>query len=200
MPAETTQPSLLSRVRDPDDQTSWRQFDVKYRDLILRYARGRGLQPADAEDVRQLVMMGLARSLRSFQYQPDVGRFRDYLGRIVHNAVSRHLSCPNGRRARLSTDDLDVVDPKADLASDDAWDREWMHHHFRMAMQKARRSFEPKSLEIFEHLLAGRNPSELANTFSVSQDLVYKVRQRVRDFLQMRIAEQIREEEFPERL
>lgn len=200
MPAETTQPSLLSRVRDPADQTSWRQFDVKYRDLILRYARSRGLQPADAEDVRQLVMMGLARSLRTFHYRPDLGRFRDYLGRVVHNAVSRHLSCPNGRRPRLSTDDLDLAAPGLDPAADDAWEREWMHHHFRMAMLKARRSFEPKSLEIFEHLLVGRSPRELAASFAVSQDLVYKVRRRVRDFLQERIAEQIREEEFPERV
>ena len=58
-----TRASLLSRLKDGTDQNAWWEFDRAYRDLILSYACRQGLQPADAEDVRQLVMMNLARSM-----------------------------------------------------------------------------------------------------------------------------------------
>ena len=78
--SSTTHPSLLSRVRDTDDVAAWHEFEARYGDLILRYCRARRVQHADAEDVRQLVMIGLASSLRSFTYDPARGRFRSYLG------------------------------------------------------------------------------------------------------------------------
>ncbi len=95
MDHDLTQPSLLSRVRDGADQAAWREFEVKYRELLLRYCRARGLQQSDAEDVRQLVMMNLAKFLRNFDYSSEKGRFRSYLGRVVRNSISRYFSRPN---------------------------------------------------------------------------------------------------------
>ena len=63
MSPHTTHPTLLSRVRDHEDHRSWREFDSRYRELILRFCRRRGLQQSDAEDVRQIVMLNLARAL-----------------------------------------------------------------------------------------------------------------------------------------
>ena len=91
---DTTHPSLLARVRDPADAAAWHEFEARYRDLIRRYCRRRGLQTADAEDVGQLVMLALARALQHFTFDRSRGRFRDYLGRVVNNAIQRHLSRP----------------------------------------------------------------------------------------------------------
>ena len=77
------------------DDASWRQFDAKYRELILRYCRARGLQTSDAEDVRQIAMANLAKSLRSFEYKLTRGRFRGYLGQVVRSAISRHFKRPD---------------------------------------------------------------------------------------------------------
>ena len=60
MHPDTTHPSLLARIQDLDDHAAWREFDARYRDLILRYCRRKGLQPSDAEYVRQIVMLNLA--------------------------------------------------------------------------------------------------------------------------------------------
>ncbi len=94
MDHDVTQPSLLSRVRDGSDQAAWREFEAKYRELLMRYCRARGLQQSDADDVCQLVMMNLAQSLRNFEYSPEKGRFRSYLGRVVRNSISRYFSRP----------------------------------------------------------------------------------------------------------
>lgn len=195
MTTAPTRPTLLSRVRDPSDEAAWREFDEQYGDLILRYARRRGLQVASAEDVRQLVLLGLSRSLRGFRYDPGRGRFRDYLGRVIRNAVNKYVSCPTAGIDRLLKDGFDrPADPPND-GSDETWECEWMEHHFRRAMRKAERAFEPKCLDVFRHLLAGEPTEQVAASFGMTSAAVHKVKQRVRDHLRARIDEQVREEE-----
>lgn len=199
MDADATRSTLLARVRDPADEESWREFDARYRELILRYCRKCGLQPANAEDVHQLVMLSLSRSLRHFTYQRELGRFRDYLRRTVRNAISRFLSGPGKTDRASSLDEVQDSIIGQDDVADEIWEREWIHHHFRIAMKKARRAFEPKSLKIFEHLLAGDTPGELAVGFGISVHAILKIKQRVRAHLEALISEQLREEDFDER-
>ncbi len=198
MTRESTQESLLSRVRDPADDASWREFDAKYRDLVLRYCRRRGISPHDAEDVRQLLMMGLARSMRTFSYRPDRGRFRDYLYRGVRNAISRQLSRRIDGAAPLFPGEAEeLVDPRPS-AADEAWETEWRGHHLRQAMAKAERVFRGRSLDVFRRLLAGDAAGDVAAAFGMNVEAVYKVKERVRMFLEERVLEQLAEEEFPD--
>ena len=195
MGSETTQPSLLSRVRDPADDTAWREFDTKYRELILRYCRARGLQTSDAEDVRQIAMANLAKSLRSFEYKPACGRFRGYLGQVVRSGISRHFRRPNEQARALDTNVLLSVEADDAGDADEVWEREWVKHHYRLAMQTVRVAFDPKSVQIFERLLAGRSVSQLASDFQTTTQAVHKVKQRIRDRLKELIADQIEEED-----
>jgi len=192
--AERTRKSLLLRVRDPGDQSAWFEFDECYRELILRYCRAKGLQAADAEDVRQTVMLSLSSALKSFQYQPERGRFRGYLGRIVSNAIARF----HGKRSSvldLEGEVLEGVAPITESEADADWEREWVSHHYRRAMDAMRRLVEPSSIQAFEKLLAGATVEQVAGEMQMAAQTVYKVRQRMRDRLQEQIASQIREED-----
>ncbi|HMB71812.1 MAG TPA: RNA polymerase subunit sigma, partial [bacterium] len=62
MKNETTHPSLLQRVQDASDQEAWSLFEARYRELILRYCRRKGMSSFEAEDVRQMVMLGLVQA------------------------------------------------------------------------------------------------------------------------------------------
>ena len=86
-----TRPSLLLRVRNPQDAESWAAFVDVYCPLVFGHCRKRGLQHQDAEDVTQKVFTQITQSIRGFQYDPAVGRFRDWLGTVVRNAVNRFL-------------------------------------------------------------------------------------------------------------
>jgi RNA polymerase sigma-70 factor (ECF subfamily) len=44
-----TRQSLLIRVRNPADQAAWHEFVEIYRPVILRLARQKGMQEADAD-------------------------------------------------------------------------------------------------------------------------------------------------------
>ena len=191
----TTQPSLLSRVRDLHDHQAWREFDAKYRELILRYCLRKGLQQSDAEDVRQLVMLNLARQLRSFEYDPARGRFRSYLGRATANAIHRYFRSPRAEKRGLDTSVASSLPAEDDPRLDQEWEAEWMLHHYRLAMDTVRKTADPKSVEIFERLLAGEESDAVATALRTSRDAVHKVKQRMRDRLKLLVEKQIHEEE-----
>ena len=131
----STHPSLLERLTR-DDAEAWREFEARYGDLLLRYGLARGLQLADAEDARQLVLLSLAKGLASFRYRPERGRFRDYLGRSVRNATFRVTARPKVAGTPLSEVELLAL-PDADGAPeepDPLWEREWREHHLRRAL------------------------------------------------------------------
>ncbi len=78
-----TKPSLLVRVRDPLDAEAWQTFVALYAPLVYRFLRRRSLQDADAADLTQEVMGEVSRAIRSFEYHPERGRFRDWLLLII---------------------------------------------------------------------------------------------------------------------
>ncbi|MHC5113908.1 MAG: sigma-70 family RNA polymerase sigma factor [Planctomycetota bacterium] len=190
----TTQPSLLSRVRDPDDHAAWSEFDDRYGELIVRFCRIRGLQQSDAEDIRQVVLMSLSSALRGFQYSPARGRFRSYLGRVVRNAISRHFGRPGVPLCALDTNGgLEPGEPD----DDGQWEQEWVHHHLRRAMVTIRRSYDPRSVEVFDRLLAGTTTQQVAREMQMSEQAVHKVKQRIRNRLRALVERQVEEEDQP---
>ena len=83
-------------------------------------------------------------------------------------------------------------------SADERWEREWRHHHLRLAMLNVRASYDPRSVEIFECLLAGQTVGQTATAFDVTTDAVHKIKQRIRVRLRELIAAQIREEDEPD--
>lgn len=195
MNPELTQPSLLSRVRDPSDERAWREFELKYRELVLRFCRRQGMQQADAEDVLQIVLANLLRSLPTFLYDPNRGRFRDYLYRSVRNAIIHLASRPKSGHVALDTSMLAAAPAEDESGTDALWDQEWVNHHYRLAMETVRQTFEAKSIDVFERSLRGESVEQLANAFSLSTQAVHKIRQRIRARMEDLIDQQIREED-----
>jgi RNA polymerase sigma factor (sigma-70 family) len=197
MARASTHPSLLDRLRDSADAEAWREFAERYRDLLLRYALQRGLAIHDAEDVVQASLARLSRSLVRFEYRPQIGTFRGYLRRVVENEVRR----AEGRRRP----ELLPLEEGGDLLASESeeleriWRREWMDHHYRLALATVRAAVTPRTYAVFERLLAGEAPADVARGFGLSDDAVYKVKQRVRERLQQAIETQLKAEEFRER-
>ena len=85
---ETTSFSLLARLRaQPADAGAWQDFVHRYRPRIHAYCLACQLQPADADDVTQAVLLKLVGHLQTFLYDP-AQRFRAWL-----KTVTRHVLC-----------------------------------------------------------------------------------------------------------
>lgn len=191
----STRSSLLLKLRDQNDEAAWRRFDRLYGEVIVRHACQRGLQLADAEDVRQTVLLGLFRALPRFEYRRDVGRFRGYLGRAVANAILRVRTRPHQSREQL-VDDWAGIDPgsPADPGPHD-FEREWADHHLRVALESVRRTFGASSLRAFDLLLDGKSCEQAASELDMTVAAVRKIRQRVRERLALLVQRQVEEEE-----
>lgn len=196
----TTHLSLLSRVRNPADVVAWREFEHRYGELLTAFCRSRGMQQADAEDVVQVVMASLCKSLPGFAYDPIKGRFRDYLYRCVRNAIIQWAARPNQGETGLDTriNTTHAAPESDDRAGADAFEQEWIAHHYRLAMNTIRATFEPRSVELFDRSVAGATVSELSSAFGMSEQAVYKVRQRIKGRMEQLIAAQIKEEDEPD--
>ncbi len=92
----STHASLLARVAEDVDPHAWIEFHDRYAQLLRGFARRRGLQGADCDDVAQDVLLALTKSMKSFEYQPERGRFRAYLKTIASRIIFRRLSQRRG--------------------------------------------------------------------------------------------------------
>jgi len=194
--SEQTSPSLLSRLRDPANAVAWQEFDDKYRDLFRRYCTRSGLQAADTEDVCQLVLLALTRSLKTFRFDPARGRFRSYLGRIVKNAIHQQRARPRSEPRALEDSMLEALATPSDAPLEQAWEDEWFQHHLRRAMRTIRTSSKPESLAVFERLLQGESVETAAAASQMTTEAVHKIKQRVGERLRLEVERQVRDEEF----
>src|SRR6266487_4571368 len=74
-----TRQSLLSRLKDWNDQDSWKVFFDTYWRLIYNAAIKAGLTDAEAQDVVQETVISVSKSMPKFQYHAVGGSFKSWL-------------------------------------------------------------------------------------------------------------------------
>src|SRR5438034_10943684 len=74
-----TRASLLHRLKDWQDQSSWKEFFDTYWRLIYGVARKGGLTDAEAQDAVQETMVLVAKQMPNFKYDPAIGSFKGWL-------------------------------------------------------------------------------------------------------------------------
>src|SRR5438067_13415364 len=92
-----TRVTLLTRLRDGQDGEAWREFFQLYGPVVYGFARNRGLQDADAADLMQEVLRGIARNAAKMEYDPKRGTFRGWLYTVTRNKIYNFL---NGQKNR----------------------------------------------------------------------------------------------------
>lgn len=86
-----TRVSLVLRLAEASDVQAWHEFADIYAPAIFRLALRKGLQPVDAEDVTQRVLLGVARAIERFSPDAERATFRTWLGRIARNLIADHF-------------------------------------------------------------------------------------------------------------
>lgn len=183
---ETTRASLLLRVRDHEDSDAWEEFVALYRPLLERYARARGLNADEVEDVAQHCLLTIARKMGEFDYDPQRGRFRGWLRKMVNDRVA---SVFRRRRERLA-DSADLERPQVREEPPDAvWQRIWLEEHLKYCMGQVRDQVAPKTFEAFQQFAVENRPiDEVREALGMSANQVYvaksRVTQRLRELMQ----------------
>src|SRR5580698_9017636 len=95
-----TRTTLLARLKDWGDDSSWQEFFDIYSQLIRNVALKSGLTRAEAEDVVQETMVAAAKHIPAFKYDRKLGSFRHWLLNMSRWRISDQFR----RRKKLTTE------------------------------------------------------------------------------------------------
>ncbi|MFN7333192.1 MAG: RNA polymerase sigma factor, partial [bacterium] len=174
---DVTHPSLLLRVRNADDAAAWETFVRIYGPLIYSYCRRKNLQENDAADVAQEVLTRVSKAIRTFEYDPNKGRFRDWLGRITHNEIVRLLQA-KGKNPQDIGEDNNVELVAGDSGS--AWDDHFHAALLDAALKRIESEFEPETWRAFRAVwIETQSPTQAAAELGISVEKTYVAKSRV---------------------
>ena len=179
-----TPPSLLKRLHEyPTDTGAWTRFDHLYRPLLLAWLRRSCVRHQDADDLVQQVLEVVVREMPHFQYDPQKGRFRNWLRSIL---VNRLRDFWRSERARpVATGDSDFLDkilcqledPRSDLSR--LWDQEHDQHVAQKLLETVKEEFAPGTWQAFQRVMAGEKAADVATGLKISVNAVYVAKSAV---------------------
>lgn len=191
----STHASLLAKLKLGGNDDAWSEFDDRYRELLFLFARRRGLQAADADDVAQETLAATHRALPRFDYDPAKGRFRSWLKTAALRTILNRRRPAADALPHAADDAPGLAALAADPELEAAWETEWRRYHVRVATAKARMEFNAKDFAAFEATaVEGRPATEVAAALGLTPDSVYQAKsrllRRIREHVEAQVAEE----------
>ena len=152
-----TRPSLLERLKTPEDQASWETFYAAYRRLIHGAGLQAGLSEEEAKDLVQDTFLVLARRMPEFEYDPARCSFKSWLRLVVRCRIRDRLR-KRGRQVATvdlppaedtATEPLSGLADPASLEPDPRWDEEWEKNLMQVAVERLRGKVSASQLQIY---------------------------------------------------
>jgi RNA polymerase sigma-70 factor (ECF subfamily) len=191
-----TRTTLIQRLKNWEDQSSWQDFFDTYWKLIYGVARKGGLTATEAQDVVQETMISVARQMPTFKYDRAIGSFKAWLlnttrWRIIDQlrkrgpAAARHLAEDEVTPRTPTTEEL--VDPTS-RRLDDLWNAEWEKNLLDAAIARVKRRLDPQRYQIFDFYVNKEWPPEkVAKAFGITVDQVYLAKHRVTEMIKAEV-------------
>lgn len=184
-----TRRSLISRVKDPADQRSWREFHDTYHQLLHEAALRAGLPPEDAEDTVQETLELVSRNIGTFKATGQPGAFKAWLFEITRSVIEQRKQ----RRAatpappEVPTDATRtataVAAPPATTSRtplEQVWDEEWRRNIEERALETLKCEVDAREFQVFFlHVLKGNSAFEVARALGTNALKVFFLKRRL---------------------
>jgi RNA polymerase sigma-70 factor (ECF subfamily) len=171
-----TPPSLLERLRVPGDPQGWPRFVQLYTPLLYFWARGAGLQEADASDLVQGVLVQLFQVLPEFADDRRQS-FRSWLCTVTLNKWRERLRrrAPAAGANSPALAEVPGLDPLGELE-----ETEYRSHLVQQALLALQDEFPVTTWKAYQqYVIAGRPVEEVAAALGVGVGTVYAAKSRV---------------------
>ncbi|TWT54380.1 RNA polymerase sigma factor [Rubripirellula amarantea] len=191
MPDPETRASLLLKIRDPQDATAWREFSAMYRPVVERMAQLRGMQPADADDLAQQVLLAIANAIERFEPDDDRAKFRTWLRTIARRAIINAMTRGVPDRGAGGSEMIGLLhEQPAPDAMTETLDLEYRREIFRVAADQIRNDFHDDTWNAFwQTTVEGIDVDQVAKQLGRSRGSVYTARSRVMLRLKQKVQE-----------
>ncbi len=174
-----TRVSLIRRLADRNDADAWAFFEDNYQQPVYRFARSHGLQPADAMDVVQEVLVAVHKGAANWKPSGRVGSFRAWLAeaaRRVTLQITRQRS-RIGRGVGGSGFAIEINTLASDSPIDEEDDRRWTFYCAAAVVQK---EVSPQYwMAFWLTAVDGKSADEVASELSMKAGTVYSAKCRV---------------------
>ncbi len=184
----TTTSMLLAALGDSSDDSTWEEFDGRYRGVLIGFAQRLGLSAEDAREVTQEALTAFVDEYRRGRYDRERGRLRSWLFAITRSRVLRRRHEAAKQREWRGTSAIGELPGADDLG--ELWEREWRAGLLLEGLRllKKSTSMGADTLRAFEGLaLEERDGAELALELGMTENAVYqakfRVMQRLREIL-----------------
>lgn len=166
-----TRVSLLNRLQEMSDNTSWNEFVTLYGPPINRFCRNR-LDVNSAADVAQQVFLRLFKSLPNFSYDPDRGSFGGWIGQVTRRELIKFALDEKKRTGR----NVELVDILSG-ARESSWCDILNQHVMEVALHRAKNSVSKSDWEYWDRSWKSTEKlSDVARDLGISDARLYKAR------------------------
>ncbi|MSU63920.1 MAG: sigma-70 family RNA polymerase sigma factor [Pedosphaera sp.] len=188
--------SLLSRLKDWEDQDSWKQFFDAYWKLIYSTALKSGLTHAEAQEVVQETVISVAKNMGEFKASPASGSFKAWLLNLTRWRITDQLrkrpppdrfQAPRSEdTARTATIERVADTNPADLESE--WNHEYERNLVGIATQRVKGRVKPEMFQIFDLLVNKGWPAlKVSRRLHVSLAQVYYARYKLTSLMKREV-------------
>ena len=165
------------------NETLWVRFFNLYTPAIRRFVEWND-HVHDPDDVVQEVYLKLVEIIRSGKYDPDKSRFRTFLALLIRRQLITLYRQDQARHVddRCSIDDL-AEELSVPSDQQDKIDLSWAKAKHEAAVEHVltKVAMKAQSRDIYRAYVVENRPiEEIAATFGVSADIIYKVKNRVK--------------------
>lgn len=183
-----TRGSLLSRLKDLDDQESWQDFFDTYWKLIFGVAIKAGFPEEEARDIVQETVICVAKQMPGFKYNPSIGSFKTWMlnitrRRMIDHWRKRNPAEPVLKRRSAETDHTPTVERIPDPASldlDAIWNEDWEKNLMDAAIERVKRQVKARQFQMFDLYVMKQWPiADIARTLHVNVAQIYLAKHRV---------------------
>jgi RNA polymerase sigma factor (sigma-70 family) len=182
-----TRQSLLSRLKNWENQDSWREFFDTYWRLIYEVARKAGFNDAEAQDIVQEALLSVARQMPGFKYNRSEGSFKSWLLQITRRRIADQFRKRYRGGGMISSDSPEFMSSDNELLLhgattplDELWEVEWKSHIAEIALDRVKKRVKAAQFQIFDLSVLKSWPlGRVSEALGVSKTQVYLARQRV---------------------
>lgn len=178
----STSTTLLGRLA-AGDGVGFAEFERRYAPMITTLGQLRRLDDRECAELVQEVLLTFFRKGERFRFDPKLGRFRTFLGKVVRDCAVDILRRRPGA-ATSTTPEIPDEAPSPDLAADRALLAMMRDDAMEQLLDELRTRVSPETYRIFEHYtLKQHSTDEPLDGKPVGRNRIYKAKQRCRAIL-----------------
>ena len=183
-----TRRSLLSRLKNWNDQESWQDFFDTYWKLIYGAAIKSGLSDVEAQEVVQETVITVTKKIKEFKTDPAFGSFKAWLLHLTRWRIADQLRKrrrPGGANWRRTdktstTSTVEKIPDPAGLELESIWDEEWEKNLIDAALERVKRQVNARQYQIFYlYMIKKLSVRSVAKSLGVNIGQVYLAKHRV---------------------